>query len=200
MLALNPGFDFRKGQQCSYMNIVSAVALFAPLSARLEILWQVFLLIWIHTSSGFLLWYPGCHCCCFSYPVGAGCPYLLGIPPRQCCYRALLPRTSGNSTLFCFLGATESDYGRTTACVFCILLASNKQVCIAPKVENTVKYVHRPDAVFGEQARLLTNCFVFKILSFTFVFTTDNNSNPRLRELWNLTLMSHVRTLKPCFG
>lgn len=132
--------------------------------------------------------------------MGAGCPYLLGIPPRQCCYRALLPRTSGNSTLFCFLGATESDYGRTTACVFCILLASNKQVCIAPKVENTVKYVHRPDAVFGEQARLLTNCFVFKILSFTFVFTTDNNSNPRLRELWNLTLMSHVRTLKPCFG
>lgn len=78
--------------------------------------------------------------------MGVGCPYLLGIRPRQCSYRALLPKTSGNKYIILF------PCQITGACVLCILLTSNKQVCIAPKVKNTVKYVHRPNAVFVEQA------------------------------------------------
>lgn len=184
------------------MNIVSTVALFAPLSARLEILWQVCFYSFesipsqdsycgiqvVTVAVSLIQWMLGVLTCLVfghgSVVIGLCCPG----PQATVHYSVSLVQQSQT------VGEPQLVYS-----VF-FWPVTNK--CALPPKEKTLSSMSRPNAVFVEQARLFTNCTVLflRLLPFTFVFTTDTNSNPRLRELWNLTLMSHVRTLKPCFG
>lgn len=117
MLTLNAWIWFVKGQWHVYMNIVSAVALFAPVSSRLEILWCVFFLTWIHTSLGFLLRWPSCHSCFISLTWR-----VLGVLTclawwQQCTDIGLCCLGPLSTWTFYVLGEAKAGYGRHTACI-----------------------------------------------------------------------------------